>query len=214
MNIEQVSGSARAGSAPARLSPEERVVERIYQLVPDEVEIHDQGLGRVKIRRWLQRFSVDELIAGVEESFAAHIKYDDEGEITLGSFRKAFNKIEFAAQKMIDQAEKPYLGRIRYIQGIVRNRFNLRSHKCFDYLEHAHLNGRPLEWIESLAKTSEFLGEFESLIDSNLLYDGKPLYVGHPDEDSYEDKRKERIDAWGDLLVERDPQFRGMSDER
>jgi hypothetical protein len=175
MNTE-VAGSVRDGRTRSRLSPEEMIVKRIEDLTyRGIVDVDGPAIGT--IRRWLVKQPLEDLLEGVDRSFAVHIRMDG-SEVDPASFKKAFNKVPSMTEMLVSERARPWIGKILYIQGILRNRTELRSLKWFDYLEHAHVCGAPLEELESLAKkvdTIDDLSALEARLDAWLLRIGKPF---------------------------------------
>jgi hypothetical protein len=133
-------------------------------------------VGKAKVRKWLKRFSVSEVLSGLDEAFDAYLEHGPNGKGTTSeSFNKAFNKVPAFIDIMKQQKDKPYLKRLFYIQGILRNRAGLgRGFNCVQYLEHLHLCGQPLEAMERNAKIADSLPEFMDAYDGWLKQIGKP----------------------------------------
>jgi hypothetical protein len=144
--------NARAGGQSVALEVQailDRIEYRTYSGVMDM-----SGPGPATMARWLNRFSLEEVLAAVDESFQMHLKWDDAWDPdfpTIPSIKKAFHKVPSTAQRLIDERTRPWIGRLLYIQGIIRNRLHDRTIKVFDLLEAAHLNGVDLDDLHKLA---------------------------------------------------------------
>lgn len=137
-------------------------------------ELNERGLA--DIRRWLKRYSVLELMTAADHSFDSYIQIGANDSATDESWNRAFNKIPAFASLKRQELEKPYMGRLAYIQGIIRKRSKARYYNCIDYLEHIHLNGgMPLDEIETRAKKMRQLADFEGPLDEWLSSIGKPF---------------------------------------
>jgi len=79
--------------------------------------------GEKDIRRWLRRFTVEELLEAVDISFEQYLEHS-EGEATSESWNKAFSKIPGVAHIRKESAGQPYIKDAYYIRGILRNRVN------------------------------------------------------------------------------------------
>lgn len=123
--------------------------------------------GRADIRRWLKRISLEDLLSAAERSFEVYLSYEGDGP-TTASWNKAFNKIPAVANIAKQEAEKPYLVRLFYIQGILRKRLDNRWLKCVDALESFVLDGLPVEEIEVVAKRSDDWEDFLSRTEAAL----------------------------------------------
>jgi hypothetical protein len=150
MNTE-VAGSSRAGRASVRVAPEEVVLKRIEHLTYEGIVDYD-GPAPATVRRWLVKHSLADLLAGVDESFAIHFRMDGD-EADLASAKKAFHKVPSTTERIIEERTRPWVGKLLYIQGVIRNKLGARGHKCFHYLEDMHVNhGHSLERLEVTAK--------------------------------------------------------------
>ncbi len=96
-------------------------------------------------------------------------------EPTLESWGAAFSKIPGVADIKRQESEKPYLRRLFYIQGIIRNRSRARRYNCVEYLEHLVLCGADLDDMEVRAKRLRTLEDFEGPYDAWLDSIGRPF---------------------------------------
>jgi len=133
--------------------------------------------GVADIRKWLKRVDAGSLLRAADEAFDCYLQYDEDGQPTPESWNIAFLKIPAFVSIQQQEAEKPYLRRLLYIQGIIRRRFKHRSYDCIDYLEHLHLCGVTIEELERRAKRMR-LGHIEDFVepfDEWLTEIGKPF---------------------------------------
>jgi hypothetical protein len=148
---------AQASHATARddlacLSPYEQVVSHIESLTWTGI-IDPDGVGPGTIRRWLAVHDLNDVLDGVSRSFAITIKTHDGPEALSRSVRQAFHKVPAMIQQIKDEETKPYIGKLLYIQGIIRNKLEVRQHRCFAYLEDLHVKHKvPLADLEQTAK--------------------------------------------------------------
>lgn len=116
--------------------------------------------GRNDIRRWLRRFTVPEILAALDESFDQNMVWKDE-EPVQSAWELAFTRIPIVAKYAKITAERPYMQKLAYIQGIVQRRLNDRFGKYMDALEYQHVTlGCPLETMEILAKSASDWDDF------------------------------------------------------
>lgn len=129
---------------------EDAIVERINGRSKN-FSVSDQG--RATVRRWLKRFTLAELLQAVDESFGINMLADADGVADLDSWSKAFNKVPSNADRILQEREKPYIGRLLYVQGVVRNKVKNKKFKCMEALENLHVKeGIPLDELERRAK--------------------------------------------------------------
>lgn len=151
-------------------------VEEISARISSRSSFEPNDAGKADIKKWLKRFSAAEILRAADESFDTYLEYKD-GKATSESWNKAFGKIPGVAGILKQEAERPYLRRLLYIQGIIRKRGRAPRYDCLAYLEHVHLNGLGLDEIESRAKRMRMgsLEDFEGPIDTWLSEIGKPF---------------------------------------
>ena len=102
-------------------------------------------------------------LIGIERAFETYLRFISATEVLGESWNKAFHHIPGFANIARQETEKPYIGRLLYIQGIIRKRTGARRYNCIDYLEHVHLCGGDLDRMENHAKAITSIDEFESL---------------------------------------------------
>lgn len=130
--------------------------------------------GKADVRRWLKRFSVAELLHATDEAMDVYLRWQGD-EPTSESWGTAFSKIPGVADIQRQQLEKPYLRRLFYIQGIIRNRSRARRYNCIEYLEHLVICGADLDDMELRAKKMRTLEDFEGPYDAWLGDIGRPF---------------------------------------
>lgn len=149
----------------------EAVIERIKRKEPN-FDLNE--LGRQSIKRWIARFSLEEVLDAVDWSFRTYLSFvGDVG--TQESWGKAFKKIPDTVVMLREQAERPYLSRLLYIQGIVRKRTKARRYQCLEYLEHLVLCGADVDDMERRAKRMRTFDDFEGPYDQWLTQIGRPF---------------------------------------
>lgn len=135
-------------------------------------EPNENGLRT--IRRWLNRFTFDEILTAIDWSFDAYLVYRNNTP-TKDSWEKAFVKVPDTITMEREAAERPYLKRLLYIQGIIRNRTRAKRYRCIEYLEHLVLCGADLDDMERRAKRMKAFDDFEGPYDHWLQGIGRPF---------------------------------------
>lgn len=130
--------------------------------------------GLADIKRWLKRYTVEELLAAIDEAMDTYLQFVDD-QPTTESWNKAFSKIPGVAGVLKQHAERPYIRRLLYIQGIIRRRTGAKRYDCFEYLEHLHLCGADLDDMENRAKRMREFADFEGPYDAWLEKIGRPF---------------------------------------
>lgn len=111
--------------------------------------------GKSDIRRWLKRYTLEEILTAVDASFGQYIEFDNEDNATSESWNKAFSYIPRIAGVNKRSADKPLLRDLFYIRGILRNRLGYEGHgfECLDLLESAFVAGATVESLREFSKT-------------------------------------------------------------
>lgn len=157
-----------------RDAAQSEVVDTVEALA---VRIEQRGVyppnenGKADIRRWLQRYSLGELLAALDIAFDQYLQFVG-SEPTDESWHKAFKKIPAVAGIRRAEGEKPYLRRLFYIQGILRNRTGNKYLRCTDALESYHLDGLSIEDMERLAKSVITWEDFDALAEDTIANGG------------------------------------------
>lgn len=141
----------------------EEVAERLGErggFVPNES-------GKTNIRKWLRRFSLAEILTAMDESFDHYMKWRGD-EPDKEAWETAFAKIPAIANLRRQAADKPYLPRLAYAQGILRKRTRNRYLKCIEALESFHLDGLSLDEIDAIAKGVATWDEFDAAAEAAL----------------------------------------------
>lgn len=109
--------------------------------------------GRDSIRKWLKRFSEQEIMEAMVASFETYVTRDEEGQATADSLGKAFDFVPRVAAVRKSEADKPHLKKLYYIRGILRNRLRyIRDPDCLELMEEAVQCDIDLVWLEGFAK--------------------------------------------------------------
>lgn len=139
--------AAQAATVDTVLAVAERIAQR-GGWWPNEA-------GKADIRKWLKKYTLAEVLEALDEAFDRFLSYDAEGRPTQASWGEAFDKIPLLASYGRRSAEKPFLPKLAYIQGILRNRLKDRKGRYMTALEEIHVDwGTPLEAMEEQAKTA------------------------------------------------------------
>jgi len=113
--------------------------------------------GLQALRKIAHKYDLLEIIDAMKTSAAQYLKYErddaDGTMVTQESVEKAFNYTERIIKSKRRMAEKPYLRRLYYCRGILRNRLSyLNEWKSVQLMEKAHLAGHSVDEIELFTK--------------------------------------------------------------
>lgn len=127
-------------------------VEEVAARIADRGGIWPNDSGKADIRKWLKKYSLAEVLAAMDEAFDHYMRFDED-EPDRAAWETAFAKIPAFASIKRQAQDKPYLPRLLYIQGILRNRWRMPRENYVAMLEEMHLAwDAPLDFIEREAK--------------------------------------------------------------
>jgi hypothetical protein len=107
--------------------------------------------GKATLRRLLKTNSLEELLGALDESFDLYMRFGSD-DITRAAWIVAFQKIPIFASMRRQAKDRPYLPKLLYIQGIMRNRAEEPHENYVDRLEGLLKRGFTLEDLEDGAK--------------------------------------------------------------
>lgn len=127
-------------------------VEEISDRIADRGAFVPNESGKADIRKWLKRFSAQEVLSALDESFDHYMTFTRD-EPDKGAWETAFAKIPAIASLRRQAADKPYIPKIAYVQGILRRRLRDRFGKYMEALEElVVIEGIPPDVLEDTAK--------------------------------------------------------------
>lgn len=158
----------REGLEDVEAMAADAIAERFRSLTGYLVNEH----GMTTTRKWLRRFSLNEILDAIPLAVDNYMKRGDEDE--AASVGRAFDKVPAI---VIARKSGRDDGPLYYIRGIVRNRFDYcNQHVCITLLRQAHDEGVPHDELINLAKTAKswsmWLDEMQWLIDEAGRGDG------------------------------------------
>lgn len=125
--------------------------------------------GENIVRRWLRRFSADELMIAMSDARTSYFERDEKDELLVESTDHAFHMIPAIANVRRASRDKPYLQQLFYIRGILRRRFdNVNEWMVMGLMEEAVLAGADLDRMGELAKTVSSWGRFREALENFL----------------------------------------------
>lgn len=138
----------------------DQVGEYFKQLVPGR-QLND--VGRNELRQLLRAHPLDVVLEGLRTAATKHIRLDDAGdandESVLIAWRAFSNGLRYREQRLRD----PVGSELRYIRGIMRNRYAYcPPERVLALLTDAHNAGVSLERLRSLVFTNRNFTNFEA----------------------------------------------------
>lgn len=145
----------------------ERVKIDTVQMISDRIEerggFGPNENGRSDVRRWLRKFSFEEVLSGVDEAFDVYMKWNRDRP-DKDAWHRAFTKIPAICSVRRQSEEKPYLRQLFYVQGILRRRF--RDHLSYvSALEEMIQEwGADAQLLEDIAKVASSWKDFNNIV--------------------------------------------------
>lgn len=150
---EQLEMMIEWRSALAKL--DDRVVDRLaaHWTGLCEYVVSLTPSGTDALRRVISKFGVDLTMQAMTEALRTYGRRDESQKLTKESLDVALSMLPRVARVMQASTEKPYLKRLYYIRGILRNRLTyLNEWLVMDLLEQAVLAGADVDSLEDFAK--------------------------------------------------------------
>lgn len=113
---------------------------------------HLNATGRGKVKSWLKRHSLKDLLDGLDAALGTYYKQgaeDSEENNRLAG--EAFNMVVRVLASRSRYADRPYMRDLFYIRAIIRNRCYCNEQKAIALLERAYLAGVHLDDLKDLA---------------------------------------------------------------
>jgi hypothetical protein len=127
-------------------------------------------VGRKKIRQWLKRFTLAELLEALDASLGTYYKTGDEDpDRNFAMACKAFDMVPRVANAKNLNAEKPWMKDLFYIRAIVRNSMYCNERVALDLIQQVYELGGSVEdmkdWAKQTRNWTNWRNEMESWID-------------------------------------------------
>ncbi len=112
----------------------------------------------------LKKHGIEEVTAAMEIAASKYVKYKSDGNPILSTVENALNALAPICHSRVKNKDKPYIGDLYYIFGILRNRFGTQDRTIVETLEEQFLKGVPIEEMKEMAREASSLQEFLSLV--------------------------------------------------
>jgi hypothetical protein len=113
-------------------------------------------VGRDKVKRWLKRHSLADVLDALDASFETYFKGGDpdDGDRNNEMAGKAFSMVPRIINSKRLNEEKPWMKDLFYIRAIIRNRHYCNERVAIDLIEQAYHAGAHVEELKDWAKRS------------------------------------------------------------
>jgi hypothetical protein len=125
--------------------------------------------GKKKLRQWLRKFSLDELIQAMNVAADQYLKFDQKNAVTNESWEEAFNKIPGICRVERASKDDPDIRDLYYIRGIARNRSGYFDNaKALEWLKAARSWGVPIEELRQIACNATSWTKFINAVNAAI----------------------------------------------
>jgi hypothetical protein len=131
--------------------------------------------GKDGLRRVISRYGVDLALRAMQESAISYLKRDADQAFTFDSCSTAFGKIGSICGVLKASESKPYMRKLYYIRGILRQRLSyLNEWQCMQLMEAAIvIGGADVGRIEAVSKEVRNWTQFKEIMESWAVADGE-----------------------------------------
>lgn len=124
--------------------------------------------GINSLKKWVKRFGFEEVVEAIKISHNQYLEYkpNNPDSLTEKSVSKAFCYIPRICVNRKKFKDEPYLRRLHYIRGILRNRLPyVNEHQSIELMRDAVQYGIPVQDIEDLSKVIKNWTEFRDTLE-------------------------------------------------
>ena len=127
--------------------------------------------GKRNIKKWLQKFSVEEICTAMDASATSYLEFDAENKVTSESVGLAFDKVLGICRVNKASEKEPDLKQLYYIRGILRNRIPgyFDDSKALQYLKNARSWEVDIEDLNAMARGVKNWTGFTTAVDELIL---------------------------------------------
>lgn len=127
--------------------------------------------GKRNIKKWLQKFSVEEICTAMDSSATSYLEFDDENKVTSESVGLAFGKVLGICRVNKAAEKEPDLKQLYYIRGILRNRIPgyFDDSKALQYLKNARSWEVEIEDLNAMARGVKNWSGFTTAVGELIL---------------------------------------------
>jgi hypothetical protein len=151
----------------------DRIAERWSAAVGGQTQVNPNGLDG--LRKLVGKFGVDIVLRSLNEATVSYLKRSEDFTFTTESMKTAFDAIGPICGVLKKSETRPYLKKLYYIRGILRNRLSyLNEWQAMKIMEEAIvIGGADVERIEDVAKEVRSWSQFRSIMEAWAAPDGE-----------------------------------------
>lgn len=121
--------------------------------------------GRDNLRKWIKKHGLEAVFNGISASCSSYLSREENGKFSFESINHAFDMIPRVMSVQRKSADKPYLQRLFYARGILRNRLHYVNERIvIQIMEDAISWGADVEKLVELCKSVRNWTQFQETI--------------------------------------------------
>jgi cytochrome c553 len=126
--------------------------------------------GQQNIRKWLKKFSLDEIMKAMHTAAVQYLKYQNDGKITHDSVELGMSKVPGICRVERESLTDPDIKDLYYIRGILRKKCEhyINEREALEWLRTARSWDMPIAELRSIAHQTRNWTHFVKLIDEGL----------------------------------------------
>lgn len=122
--------------------------------------------GKQTVRKWVKKHGLEAIFNGISGACLSYLQRDADGKYELESIKHAFSMIPRVISVQKRSAAKPYLQRLFYARGILRNRLHFVNERTvMQLMEDAISWGADVEKIVDLCRDVRNWSSFQATLD-------------------------------------------------
>ena len=159
------------------LELDEEVINRLSDFWSEQVPGYSLNENGIKgLKQLKKRFEIDEIMAAMKIAADQYLKYDENGHPTKESVEYAWKKVGGICNTRRQERDKPYIQRLYYIRGILRNRLSyINELLALQLLQKAMELDASLDSLEQHAKAVKNWTQWRQAVE-NFIYEQQQDY--------------------------------------
>jgi len=148
----------------------------LEQRFSDETGSSLTDVGKAKVRQWLKRYPLSDLLSALDDALGTYFKGGDpeNGERNNELAGKAFGMVPRIINARRRNADKPWMKDLFYVRAIVRNRHYCNERVAIDLIEQAYHAGAHIEELKDWAKRSRSWTNWRDEMEAWIEHLGEP----------------------------------------
>jgi len=128
---------------------------------------------KIIFKKFIKKYGLKEVLKAIDIATSQYLKVGSDGKYTIESVERAFKSIGGICNNNRRMKAKPYLPRLYYIRGILKNRLlYVNEKRVMKLLEDAYLLGASLDSLQELALEVRNWTELQDILQKFIFHYG------------------------------------------